>query len=104
RLWALVEAPERLRALGDAALARARGFMWDNTASGTLDVMTATIQAGRPRLRAPLRRSESGKAAGLAAATLLNNAVQLLFTVVFTRLLGANGYRTLARLISALLM
>ena len=101
---ALVQTPERLRALGDAAQARARGFTWDNTASGTLDVMTATIQAGRPRLRDTLRRSESGKAAGLAAATLLNNAVQLLFTVVFTRLLGANGYGTLAALISAFLI
>jgi O-antigen/teichoic acid export membrane protein len=90
--------------MGGAALARARGFTWDNTASGTLDVMTATIQAGRPRLRDALRRSESGKAAGLAAATLLNNAVQLLFTVVFTRLLGANGYGTLAALISAFLI
>jgi glycosyltransferase involved in cell wall biosynthesis/O-antigen/teichoic acid export membrane protein len=101
---ALVQAPERLHAMGGAALARARGFTWDNTASGTLDVMTATIQAGRPRLRDTLRRSESGKAAGLAAATLLNNAVQLLFTVVFTRLLGANGYGTLAALISAFLI
>jgi glycosyltransferase involved in cell wall biosynthesis/O-antigen/teichoic acid export membrane protein len=101
---ALVQTPERLQAMGGAALARSRGFTWDNTASGTLDVMTATIQAGRPRLRDALRRSESGKAAGLAAATLLNNAVQLLFTVVFTRLLGANGYGTLAALISAFLI
>jgi glycosyltransferase involved in cell wall biosynthesis/O-antigen/teichoic acid export membrane protein len=101
---ALVEAPERLRAMGDAALARARGFTWDNTASGTLDVMTATMHARRPRLRDALRRSESGKAAGLAAATLVNNAIQLLFTVVFTRLLGAAGYGTLAALISAFLI
>jgi glycosyltransferase involved in cell wall biosynthesis/O-antigen/teichoic acid export membrane protein len=101
---ALVRTPERLHAMGDAALSRARGFTWDNTASGTLDVMTATIQAERPRLRDALRRSESGKAAGLAAATLLNNGIQLLFTVVFTRLLGANGYGTLAALISAFLI
>lgn len=51
-----------------------------------------------------LRRSESGKAAGLAAATLINNAIQLVFTVVFTRLLGASGYGTLAALISAFLI
>jgi glycosyltransferase involved in cell wall biosynthesis/O-antigen/teichoic acid export membrane protein len=100
----LVEAPERLEAMGAAARARARGFTWDNTASGTLDVMTRTIEAGRPRLRDALRRSESGKAAGLAGATLLNNAIQLLFTVVFTRLLGARGYGTLAALISAFLI
>jgi glycosyltransferase involved in cell wall biosynthesis/O-antigen/teichoic acid export membrane protein len=100
----LVEAPERLEAMGTAAFSRARGFTWDNTASGTLEVMQRTIEAERPRLRDALRRSESGKAAGLAAATLLNNAVQLVFTVVFTRLLGARGYGTLAALISAFLI
>src|SRR4051812_12749368 len=101
---ALMEQPERLAAMGDAAMARARGFTWDNTASGTLEVMQRTIEAQRPRLRDALRRSESGKAAGLAAATLGNNAIQLLFTVVFTRLLGATGYGTLAALISAFLI
>ena len=40
-----------------------------------------------------LGRSESGKAAGLAAATLANNAIQLVFTVVFTRLLGPDRLR-----------
>jgi O-antigen/teichoic acid export membrane protein len=60
--------------------------------------------AERPRLREALVRSESGKAAGLAAATLANNAIQLVFTVVFTRLLGATGYGTLAALISAFLI
>jgi glycosyltransferase involved in cell wall biosynthesis/O-antigen/teichoic acid export membrane protein len=100
----LVETPERLQAMGEAALSRARGFTWDNTASGTLEVMTRTIEAERPRLRDALRRSESGKAAGLAAATLVNNGIQLIFTVVFTRLLGATGYGTLAALISAFLI
>jgi O-antigen/teichoic acid export membrane protein len=66
--------------------------------------MQRTIEAGRPRLSDALRRSESGKAAGLAAATLGNNAIQLLFTVVFTRLLGATGYGTLAALVSAFLI
>src|ERR671930_1492834 len=83
---------------------RARGFTWDNTPSGTLEVMQRTLEAERPRLRDALRRSESGKAAGLAAATLINNAIQLVFTVVFTRLLGARGYGTLAALISAFLI
>jgi glycosyltransferase involved in cell wall biosynthesis/O-antigen/teichoic acid export membrane protein len=100
----LVETPERLEAMGEAALWRARGFTWDNTASGTLAVMQSTIEAERPRLRDALRRSESGKAAGLAAATLVNNGIQLVFTVVFTRLLGATGYGTLAALISAFLI
>jgi glycosyltransferase involved in cell wall biosynthesis/O-antigen/teichoic acid export membrane protein len=101
---ALVETPERLAAMGEAALSRARGFTWDNTASGTLEVMTRTMAAERPRLRDALRRSESGKAAGLAAATLVNNGIQLVFTVIFTRLLGATGYGTLAALVSAFLI
>src|SRR5919199_762225 len=101
---ALMDQRERLDAMGQAAMARARGFTWDNTASGTLGVLTRAIEAGRPRLRDALKRSESGKAAGLAAATLVNNAIQLLFTVVFTRLLGATGYGTLAALVSAFLI
>jgi len=49
-------------------------------------------------------RSESGKAAGLAAATLANNALQLVFTVIFTRVLGPTDYGTLAALVSAFLI
>ena len=48
-------------------------------------------------------RSETGAAAGLAAATLLNNAIQLVFVVLFTRLLGADGYGALAAIVSRLL-
>ena len=58
----------------------------------------------RARLPDALTRSESGKAAGLAAASLANNAIQLVFTVVFTRLLGATGYGTLAALVSTFLI
>jgi O-antigen/teichoic acid export membrane protein len=60
--------------------------------------------ARRDGLRAAISNSESGKAAGLAAATLANNAIQLVFTVVFTRLLGATDYGTLAALVSAFLI
>jgi glycosyltransferase involved in cell wall biosynthesis/O-antigen/teichoic acid export membrane protein len=100
----LVRRPERLAAMGAAARARAQGFTWESAASGTLSVMERAITAERPRLREALRQSESGKAAGLAAATLVNNGIQLVFTVVFTRLLGATGYGTLAALISAFLI
>ena len=100
----LVDHPEKRAAMGEAALARARGFTWDSTAAGTLAVMDTAMATERPRLRAALGRSESGKAAGLAAATLGANAIQLVFTVVFTRLLGQSGYGTLAALISAFLI
>jgi O-antigen/teichoic acid export membrane protein len=73
-------------------------------ARSTFVAMARAIAGRRPLLRETLRRSESGKAAGLAAATLANNAIQLLFTVVFTRLLGATGYGTLAALVSAFLI
>ena len=66
--------------------------------------MQRAIVAERPRLREAVQRSESGKAAGLAAATLVNNFIQLVFTVVFTRLLGPVGYGTLAALVSAFLI
>ena len=97
----------RLEAYSDAALARAESFTWDTTAGGMLEVMEqaeAVHQAGRTRLRSTFRASESGKAAGLAGATLLNNAIQLIFTIVFTRLLGASGYGSLAALISTFLV
>src|SRR4051812_26930599 len=100
----LVERPEERAALGQAALARARGYTWDSTAQGTLTVMDGAMAAERSGLRATLARSDSGKAAGLAAATLGNNAIQLVFTVVFTRLLGQTDYGTLAALISAFLI
>jgi O-antigen/teichoic acid export membrane protein len=64
----------------------------------------AATEAPRVGLGATFARSESGKAAGLAAAALANNAIQVVFTVVFTRLLGQSGYGTLAALISAFLI
>jgi O-antigen/teichoic acid export membrane protein len=63
-----------------------------------------SAERARPRLRDAFAQSESGKAAGLAAATLANNAIQLVFTVIFTRLLGATDYGTLAALVSAFLI
>src|SRR3954463_9123059 len=43
--------------------------------------------------------AETGKAIGLAAATMAANLVQVVFTVVFTRILGADGYGSLAALL-----
>ena len=54
--------------------------------------------------REELTRSETAKAAGLAAATLGANAIQLVFTIVFTRVLGVTDYGSLAVLISAFLI
>ena len=101
---ALLDDPERLRAMGDAALTRSRDFTWSATAGATLETLDEAIATGRPRLRDALAASESSSAAALAAATLGNNAIQLVFTVIFTRLLGASGYGSLAALVSAFLI
>jgi len=101
---ALVADPQRREELGDAARARARGFTWDTTAASNLAVLERAAEAERPRLRDALRTSETGAAAGLAAATLANNAIQLVFVVLFSRLLGADGYGALAAIISGFLI
>jgi O-antigen/teichoic acid export membrane protein len=44
--------------------------------------------------------ADTMRAAGLAAATMASNLVGLLFTLVFTRLLGADGYGSLAALVN----
>ena len=61
-------------------------------------------EAERDGLRSSMRGSETLKAAGLAAATLASNAIALLFTVLFARLLGADGYGSLAALVSTFLI
>ncbi|QEC49496.1 glycosyltransferase [Baekduia soli] len=100
----LVADPDRRDELGEAARARARGFTWDGTARANLTVLEHVADARRPRLRDAMRRSETGAAAGLAGATLLNNAVQLVFVVLFSRLLGADGYGALAAIVSGFLI
>jgi glycosyltransferase involved in cell wall biosynthesis/O-antigen/teichoic acid export membrane protein len=104
KVSALVADPVRRDQLGDAAKARARGFTWDATSHANLTVLDTVAEAQRPRLRDAVRRSDTGAAAGLAAATLLNNAIQLVFVVLFSRLLGADGYGALAAIISGFLI
>ncbi len=43
---------------------------------------------------------ETGKAIGLAAATMAANLVAVVFTVIFTRILGTGGYGSLAALLN----
>ncbi|MDX6687680.1 MAG: hypothetical protein QOF86_3808 [Baekduia sp.] len=104
KVAALVADPQRRDELGEAARARARGFTWDHTAQNNLAVLETVAEARRPRLRDALKRSETGAAAGLAGATLLSNAIQLAFVVLFTRLLGADSYGALAAIVSAFLI
>jgi O-antigen/teichoic acid export membrane protein len=100
RVRALVHDPQRREELGAGAQARARGFTWDHTAEQNLAVMERAAEEQRPSLRAGLRRSETAKAAGMALATLAANAIAIVFTVVFTRLLGVGDYGSLGALLS----
>jgi glycosyltransferase involved in cell wall biosynthesis/O-antigen/teichoic acid export membrane protein len=100
----LVEDTELRERLGAAARERAADFTWDRTAAANLDVLEhATVTAHRG-LRTQLAESETLKAAGMAAATLASNAIALLFTVLFARLLGADDYGSLAALVSTFLI
>src|SRR3954468_22134838 len=96
--------PPRRDELGEAARSRARGFTWENAATANLAVLERVADLPRTSLREQVRASETAKAGGLAAATLASNAVQLIFVVIFTRILGATDYGPLAALVSAFLI
>src|ERR687893_164967 len=55
------------------------------------------------RLR-ELPGSDTGRAAGMAAAVMVSNVVALAFTVVFARVLGQAGYGSLAALLSTFII
>jgi len=101
RVAALVGDPERRREFGAAARARARGFTWEHTAGQNLAVLERAAEEGRASVGAHLRRSETAKAAGMAVATLGANALGILFTIIFTRLLGVGDYGALGALVSS---
>jgi glycosyltransferase involved in cell wall biosynthesis len=63
---------ERRRAMGRAALERAREFSWDATARRTLEVLEDERRraAGRPTRLRTFARKDTGRAAGLAAALM----------------------------------
>jgi glycosyltransferase involved in cell wall biosynthesis/O-antigen/teichoic acid export membrane protein len=96
--------PQRRDELGESARARARGFTWENAAQSNLALLERVADRPRTSLREQVRASETAKAGGLAFATLASNAVQLIFVVIFTRLLGATDYGSLAALVSAFLI
>jgi glycosyltransferase involved in cell wall biosynthesis/O-antigen/teichoic acid export membrane protein len=105
----LVEDDGLRERMGRAAYDRAQEFTWDRTARRTLDVLEAE-HAQEPR-KIPLRdlltgfsRSDTGRAAGLAAAVMAANFVALAYTVVFARVLHSSGYGSLAALVSTFLI
>ena len=94
-------ADDELRArMGAAAKERASRFTWERTARESLELLEETAAAAPVRLREVMGRSETLKAVGMAAATMANNGLALIFTVLFARLLGAEDYGSLAALVS----
>lgn len=96
----LVEEPGLRQRMGAAAKERAARFTWERTAQETLDVLEAAREREPVKVRTQLSRSETLKAAGMAAATMANNALAVVFTVLFARLLGAEDYGSLAAVVS----
>jgi glycosyltransferase involved in cell wall biosynthesis/O-antigen/teichoic acid export membrane protein len=104
RVRELLRAPAERDRLGAAAETRARTFTWERTAGENLAVLREQAGAERHSLRRALAASDTAKAAGLAAATMASNVISLMFTVVFARVLGTDGYGSLAALVSTFLI
>jgi glycosyltransferase involved in cell wall biosynthesis/O-antigen/teichoic acid export membrane protein len=100
----LVDDRELRERMGAAARARAREFTWERTARATLSALERTAASEPPTLRTAMAGSETIKAAGMALATLVSNALGLVFTVLFARILGASDYGSLAALVSTFLI
>ncbi len=66
--------------------------------------MTAARGIPATERRHSLTSSDTGRAAGLGLAAMAMNAISLVFTVVFARLLGEDGYGSLITLLSAFLI
>jgi O-antigen/teichoic acid export membrane protein len=62
------------------------------------------LRRDRRALWSSLAASDTGRAAGMAAAVIAANVIALIVTVVFARLLGAAGYGSLAALMSAFII
>ncbi len=78
--------------------------VWDAREEAGLEVLHEAAAMPRLPLVGQLRQSETARAGALAAATLASNLVQLVFVVVFTRLLGPDDYGSLAAMVSAFLI
>jgi O-antigen/teichoic acid export membrane protein len=63
-------------------------------------LLPASIRSLRQASLGELLRSDTGRAAGMAAAVMVGNVLALGFTVVFARKLGQEGYGSLSALIS----
>lgn len=108
-LWGWLAAPRVVADAGGGSRAARlyRPLLYGSTpvvGAATLGRLEEAARGERVRVRDAVASSETAKAAGLAAATLGANAIQLVFTIAFTRLLGITDYGSLAVLTSAFLI
>jgi glycosyltransferase involved in cell wall biosynthesis/O-antigen/teichoic acid export membrane protein len=106
-LEALIADQEIRERLADGALGRTRALTWERTARATLGALEEARARGttaRRALRERVTASDTMQASTLALAVMVANVVQLIFTIVFARLLGGAGYGELAALLSAFLI
>ena len=99
--------PELRERLGTQALERARDLHLGGggrALAGLAGVRPAPPPPSASLLARCSRSSDTGRAAGLASAVIATNVIALLFTVVFARVLGADGYGSLAALLSAFII
>jgi O-antigen/teichoic acid export membrane protein len=66
--------------------------------------LRASLRSLNARGLHSLVASDTGRAAGLAAAVIVGNVLALAFTVVFARILGGAGYGSLAALVSTFII
>jgi glycosyltransferase involved in cell wall biosynthesis/O-antigen/teichoic acid export membrane protein len=104
RVREVVERPELRERLGNAAERRARSFTWERPAATNLKVLEREAERGRTALGALLGRSDTVRAAAVAAVTLAGHAIGAVFAFVFARMLGAADYGSLAALLSAFII
>jgi glycosyltransferase involved in cell wall biosynthesis/O-antigen/teichoic acid export membrane protein len=102
----LIDDDELRARLGRQALERAQEFTWERTAQQNLELLERerSRTAERPGVLKGLGGTDTGRAAGLAAAVIAANVLALAFTIAFARVLGASGYGSLAALVSAFII
>src|SRR5919106_5974846 len=67
--------------------------------------VSAAVRAlRRPGGLRELAAGDTGRAFGMAVAVMAGNVIALVYTVAFARLLGGDGYGTLAALVAAFLV
>jgi glycosyltransferase involved in cell wall biosynthesis len=104
RLRRLAGDRELVERLGAAARERVRALTWERTADATLEALEAERRVRTERASRGPVLSDTLRAAGLAAAVIVNNAIALVCTVVFARWLGIGHYGTLASLLACFLI